>query len=119
MEIRSYRDLKVWQVAMDLVVLIYQRTSTFPNDEKYGLISQMRRSAISIPSNIAEGSRRNTPRDYAHFVAIAYGSGAELETQLELARRLEMLTEKEFEESSSKLTDVMKMLNGLRASLRS
>lgn len=80
--INSYKDLIVWQKSMELVKSIYEMTANFPKEEIYGLISQMKRSSISIPSNIAEGKRRGTRKDYRQFLVIAYGSGAELETQI-------------------------------------
>ena len=76
----SYQDLIVWQKSMDLVFEVYKLTSNFPKEEVYGLISQMRRCAVSIPSNIAEGSRRSSRKDYCNFVYTSYGLGAELET---------------------------------------
>jgi len=90
MEIKSYKDLIVWQKAMELVVIIYKVTDTFPDSEKYGLVSQMRKCSISIPSNIAEGRRRGSRKEYQHFLRIAFGSGAELETQTEIVKRLEI-----------------------------
>src|SRR3989338_754190 len=82
-----YRELTVWQKAMEFVVVIYKFTQSFPAQEQYGLTSQMRRAAVSIPSNIAEGSRRRG-KDTRHFFIIAFASGSELETQLEISRRL-------------------------------
>src|ERR1043166_811090 len=89
--IKSYRDLAVWQRAMDLAESVYRVTKGFPREERYGLTSQMRRSAVSIPSNIAEGHERKGRAEYARFVSVARASVAELETQVELARRLEYL----------------------------
>jgi four helix bundle protein len=106
----NYKDLTVWQKSMDLTTRIYTYTSKFPLHEQYGLTSQMRRAAVSIPSNIAEGSRRRG-KDGRQFLLIAFGSGAELETQLELSRRLEYGESKEFEECIPILEEVMKMLN--------
>lgn len=85
---QSFKDLIVWQKSMDLVSGVYLLTRTFPREELYGLTSQMRRSAISIPSNIAEGKKRRTRKDFLQFLRIADGSAAELETQLLLAERL-------------------------------
>ncbi|HBU06695.1 MAG TPA: hypothetical protein DEB09_01280 [Candidatus Magasanikbacteria bacterium] len=107
----SYKDLIVWQKSMDLVVMIYQATENFPKSELYGLVSQIRRSSISIPSNIAEGKMRGTRKDYCHFVRMAFGSGAELETQLEISRRLKFVNENEFLEIKNLLEEIMKMLN--------
>ena len=94
--IKTYKDLDIWQKGMDLSVLIYEVTKKFPVDEKFGLISQMRRCAVSIPSNIAEGSARNSYKEFVKFLHIALGSLAELETQLLLATRLGYL-EKDFQ----------------------
>jgi four helix bundle protein len=86
--IKSYRDLTVWQKAIELVIKIYALTDKFPTEERFGLTSQMRRAAVSIPSNIAEGNFRRSTKDYVQFLKIAFGSGAELETQLEIIKRL-------------------------------
>lgn len=102
---------------MDLADKVFDLTDQFPVQERYGLSSQMRRSSMSIPSNIAEGSRRGTRKDYLHFVLMAYGSGSELETQLEMTRR------KHFAEATAilicvaLLDEVMRMLNKLQSSL--
>jgi len=114
---KGYRDLIVWQKSISLVTFVYKITKTFPSEELYGLSSQMRRSAVSIPSNIAEGSRRSTKKDFRHFLCIAFGSGAELETQLLIARNLGYGTEKEIVEIESLLNEIMKMLNTLRKSM--
>jgi len=109
----SYKDLIVWQKAMDLVTLIYSLTQNFPQCEIYGLTSQMRRSAISIPSNIAEGSRRGSLKENKHFLLIAYGSGAELETQIQIAKRLSFCNNINFSKIDSLLDEVMRILNKL------
>ncbi|MDP3793835.1 MAG: four helix bundle protein [Candidatus Uhrbacteria bacterium] len=109
--IHSYKDLIVWQKAMDLVVLIYGLTKSFPEEEKYSLTNQMRRCVVSIPSNIAEGRRRGSQKDYRQFLIIAYGSGAELETQIEIADRLGFGKGVEKIKAKDLLTEVMKMLN--------
>ncbi|MDD2834328.1 MAG: four helix bundle protein [Methylotenera sp.] len=85
---RNHKDLRVWQVAMRLVQEIYTLTSTFPKEELFGLTSQMRRAAVSVPSNIAEGSARNGTKELIHFLSIASGSLSELDTQLELTKLL-------------------------------
>jgi len=103
---------------MDLVVAVYTLTEHFPKAEIYGLVSQMRRCAVSIPSNIAEGRRRSTRKDFCHFVSIAFGSGSELETQMEIVRRLPFGKNLNFIETDSLLLEVMKMLNKLIASLQ-
>lgn len=111
MKIESYRDLVVWQKAVNLVIAVYQLTSRFPKEETYGLTTQMRRSAVSLPSNIAEGRYRGTRKDFAQFLRIAFGSGAELETQMEIARRLGLINEKEYQQTQASLNEIMKMLN--------
>ncbi len=85
MSVESYKNLIVWQKSMDLVLLIYSLTKKFPEEEIYGLTSQMKRAEVSVPSNIAEGSRRSSKKDFRNFLLNAYGSGAELETQIKIA----------------------------------
>ena len=116
--IYSYKDLIVWQKAMELVVSIYELTEQYPNSELYGLTSQTRRAAVSIPSNIAEGRFRGTKKDYLQFLRIAYSSGAELETQIEIAKRLHFGKNLNFEKADNLLLEVMKMLNKIISSLR-
>ena len=111
--IYSYRDLIVWQRAMELVVEVYGLTKLFPNSELYGMTSQMRRSAVSIPCNIAEGRRRGTRKDYKQFLIIAYGSGAELETQIEIAKRLNLTQNYDYKKIDSYILELMKMLNSM------
>ena len=115
----SYQQLTVWQKAFELVIKVFKTTSNFPKSELYGLVSQMRRCAVSIPSNIAEGYARGYRQEYLQFLRTAFASGAELETQLLIAKELGFLTIKEFDEISSLLTEVQKMLNKLISSLRS
>jgi len=117
-QIVTYKDLIVWQRAMELVVAIYELTECFPNTERYGLSSQMRRAAVSIPSNIAEGRRRGGRKEYRYFLVIAYGSGAELETQLEIAKKLSFSGDSEFTKSEMLLGEVMRMLNKVLSTLR-
>ena len=116
--IHSYRDLTVWQKAMELVVEVYTVTKRLPSSELYGLISQMRRSAVSIPSNIAEGRRRMSRADFIHFLSIAYSSGAELETQIEICKKLSLVTNEECKELDAVLLEVMKLMNRIISSLR-
>ncbi|MDP3986585.1 MAG: four helix bundle protein [Candidatus Veblenbacteria bacterium] len=116
---KSYRELEVWQRSCDLVLEIYKLTSTFPHTEQYGLINQMRRAAISIPSNIAEGFSRRTLADNHNFVRIAFASGAELETQIYLAEKLKLAQTKQFKAAQDALEVIMKMLNKLGQSLTS
>jgi len=115
--VNSYKDLIVWQKSMDLVVLVYELTEKFPKSEMYGLTSQSRRSAVSIPSNIAEGRRRTSRKDFCHFLTISFGSGAELETQIEIAKRLSFSKNLDFTKIDSLLSEVMKMLNSMISSL--
>lgn len=118
-KITSYRDLAVWQKAMTLATEIYRITSKFPAEEKFGLVSQMRRCAVSIPSNIAEGSCRSSRKDYRNFVLVAFGSGAELETQIQIVKNLCLTPEKELSQAVTLLKEIMPMLNGLAGSLES
>ncbi len=110
-EIKTYKDLKVWQKSMSLVELTYLLTRTFPEDEKFTLTSQIRRCAISIPSNIAEGWGRETSKFYLHFLRISKASLAELETQLEIAVRLNYCERKN--EIFELMTEISKMLQSL------
>jgi len=96
---------------MELVTEIYKLTDEYPKNEEFGLKSQSRRAAVSIPSNIAEGSRRSTDKDFRHFLLTAYGSGAELETQIEIAKRLQMAGDASFKKTDILLEETMKMLN--------
>jgi four helix bundle protein len=91
MSIRSYRDLEVWQKAMDLVVACYQTTERFPKTEVYGLASQLQRAAVSIPANIAEGQGRSHTKEFLNQLSMAYGSLLEVETHLQIAARLDYL----------------------------
>ncbi|QDV43222.1 hypothetical protein Enr13x_30770 [Stieleria neptunia] len=104
---------------MALVESIYQCTNTFPSEEKFGLLSQMRRCAVSIPSNIAEGAAKSSAADYSRFLTIAIGSLSELDTQLELSKRLQFLNDAAFESLDSQLGSISRMLIGLRRSIRS
>lgn len=111
MKPQSYKDLIVWQKSMDLAIEIYKITKHFPKEEVYVLTSQMKRAAISIPSNIAEGSKRGSRKDFCHFLYNSFGSGAELETQIELAKRLEIVSGNEFKKIDELLNEIMRMLN--------
>jgi len=103
---------------MDLVVEIYKVTETYPKSEIYGLVSQMKRCAVSIPSNIAEGRRRGSKRDLRQFLIIAFGSGAELETQIQITKRLPWGVETDFTTADALLEEVMKKLNKMISSLQ-
>jgi four helix bundle protein len=115
--VKDYRDLIVWQKAMDLVETIYRTTSTFPREEIYGLTSQVRRAAISIPSNIAEGNGRNTTRDYVHFLGMAYGSVKEVETQVLIAERLQYINSSRSDELVRLTGEIARLISGLMNSL--
>lgn len=117
MEIKSYRDLHAWQRAMDFVTVVYQATAKFPRDEIYGLTSQLRRSAVSVPSNIAEGHGRQSTRDFINFLSIAYGSLNEAQTQIVIAHRLSYLTADEAQSLESLSQEVGRLINGLSRSL--
>ena len=111
-----YKQLRVWQKAMQLVMDVYKVTSKFPKHELYGLISQMRRSAISIPSNIAEGHGRNSDKELVRFLDIAKGSICELDTQIEISKQLGYLSPKEFTIIFNLLDETSRMLTGPRRS---
>ncbi len=117
-EITSYKDLIVWQKSIELVVLIYKLTENFPKTEIYGIISQMRRAALSIPANIAEGHRRNHLPEFIQFLGIANGSAAEVETYLEISKRLGFVEENGIKKVESLLLEVLKMLNSLIQNLK-
>ena len=108
--IRSFRDLDVWNKAMDLVVEVYALTRGFPHDERYGLTSQARRAALSVASNIAEGNGRSYRREYVHHVSIARGSLSELMTCLEIAQRLGYISPDVFRPLVGRLEEVSRML---------
>lgn len=118
MRVHNYEKLQVWQKSMDFVVEIYRLTNRFPKSETYGLTSQMRRAAVSIPSNIAEGSRRSTKKDFSHFLIQAMSSGAELETQIAICKRLAYGKPDHYVHLSQLLGEIMRMLNKLIESNR-
>jgi four helix bundle protein len=117
MTIRSYQDLDVWQKAMDLVEDCYRLTREFPDSEVYGLSSQLQRSAVSIPANIAEGRERGHTKEFLHHLSIAYGSLAEVETHILIARRLNYVSEESAKQLMDRIAEIGRMLNGLRGSL--
>jgi four helix bundle protein len=116
--IRNHKDLEVWKKSIELVKEIYQITRDFPKDELYGLTSQIRRSAVSIPSNISEGAARHYKTEFKQFLYIALGSLSELETQLIISNEIEILNKSKFEEISDNLVEIRKMLLGLIKSLQ-
>lgn len=108
---QNYRNLKVWQKAHEVVLKIYRLTADFPPDEKYGLISQIRRSAASIPANIAEGSARSSDADFARFLYIALGSASELDYHLLLAHDLQLIDANSYQPLSEEIDSIGRMLN--------
>ena len=117
MKIRSFRDLRVWQLAMDLVELVYRLTGSFPRNEIYGLASQIQRAAVSVPSNIAEGHTREHTKEYLHHLSMSQASLAELETQLEIAIRLRYVSLQEARSIAERAESLGKQLYALRNAL--
>jgi len=115
--VRDFRDLIVWQKSMDLVETVYRFMATFPREEIYGLTSQLRRAAVSIPLNIAEGNGRNTTRDYLHFLGMAYGSIKEVETQVLIAQRLQYIAPSQSDALVQMTSEVARLISGLSNSL--
>lgn len=116
-EFKSYRDLEVWQKAMDLVVECYRTTNKFPKNETFGLDSQLQRAGVSIPANIAEGRARKYTKEFLRHLSIAYGSLAELETHILIAERLNYINHDQSKELLDRMSTVGRMINGLRRSL--
>ena len=114
---QTFRDLIVWQRSVELVTEIYRLTKAFPKEETFGLTSQMRRAAVSIPANISEGYARKHRKEYLQFLRIAFGSGAEIETFLVLAGKLEFVPPKDLRRSEELLSETMRMLNKMISSL--
>jgi four helix bundle protein len=113
----SYRDLDVWQKAMDVVVECYKITKTFPKNETYGLSSQLQRAAVSIPANIAEGRERQHKKEFIQHISIEYASLAELETHIQITERLNFFDKKRANQLLDKTSELGRMLNGLRNAL--
>jgi len=114
---KSHKDLHVWQKSINLVTDIYDITKEFPKEELFGLTNQLRRAAVSIPSNIAEGSARNHNKEFIQFLYIAQGSCAEIETQLTISQNLNFISESTLKQLNEKLTEIRNMLIGLIKSL--
>jgi four helix bundle protein len=112
-KIKNFKDLKIWQKGIKLVKSIYQLTANFPPDEKFGIIGQMRRSSISVPSNIAEGFMRKHNKEYKHFLYIAMGSLAELETQVILSEELGFSETSKIQNILSDIEELNRMIMGL------
>jgi len=117
-KVESYRDLLVWQKGISLVKSIYQLGQRFPADERFGLTAQIRRAAVSTPSNIAEGQARHTTREFIHFISNAEGSVADVDTQLVIAVELGFCTSSEVQSLFGMIDEERKMLNGLRRKLQ-
>jgi four helix bundle protein len=114
----NYKELKVWQKSVDLAVKIYETTKGFPKEEQYGLTSQIRRCAVSIPSNIAEGAGRNSKKDFNNFLGIAYGSSCELDTQLIIAAKINFIDKTILESIQQEINEIQKMNWSLKKSLK-
>ena len=109
----SHKDLIVWQKSMSFVEEIYNLTKGFPDEEKYGLTAQLRRASVSIPSNISEGAARHGKKEFRHFLYMGLGSVAEVETQLELARRLHFASDSAVNCQLQKITEIRRMIQGM------
>ena len=110
---RPHEKLDVWGRAVDFVTVIYRTTDGFPKEEKFGLTSQIRRAAVSIPANIAEGAARESPKEFAHFLSNAQGSASELATELLIAHRLGFLSQKDYATLNPELDNIGRMIFGL------
>lgn len=119
LSVKNFRELKVWQKSIDMVVDVYGALRQYPGEEKFNLVSQMQRAAVSIPSNIAEGCSRESSPAFKQFLSIALGSAYELETQLIISNKLNYLQEESYSVLHSKLVEVQKMTTGLMNSLES
>lgn len=118
-KVRNYRDLTVWQRAMELVKEVYFVTGEFPSSEKFGLVSQLRRAAVSMPSNVAEGQGRRSRGEFIQFLGHARGSSFEVETQLLIAAQLGFLSDERSNELQQRVDEVARLMNGLMKSLQS
>ena len=114
----NLKELTIWKKAIDLTVEVYNITRSFPNEEKFGLISQLRRAAVSISSNIAEGAGRNSDKEFIHFIGIANGSAFEVQTQIIIAYRLKFIDKEASKLILDKLEEIQKMSRGLQNKLR-
>lgn len=113
-----YKDLKFWQLSRSFCKDIYEITSVFPEEERFGLISQLRRASVSIPSNIAEGCSRKSNKDFSRFLTIALGSSYEVDTQLLISNDLGFLSDDELKESQEKLQSIIKMMSKFNSTLK-
>lgn len=117
MKIEGFKDLMVWQLGMELSERVYNMTKTFPDEEKFGLTSQLRRAVVSVPANIAEGHARNSTKEYLRFLSFAVGSLAEVETFVELSIRLSLVTAERTSQLLESIAEERRMLRGLQRSL--
>ena len=115
---KDFKNLKIWQNGINLVVDVYQASKNFPPEELYGLTSQVRRSAVSMPSNIAEGSGRESDKEFCRFLDISLGSSFELETQIIIAHKLEFLPEEVYVDLTEKIKEEQKMISGLHKKIK-
>src|SRR5918998_4004138 len=115
---RPHEKLDVWSRSVDFVVSVYRATEGFPREEKFGLTSQIRRAAVSVPANIAEGAARDSPKEFRHFLSNAQGSASELATELLIARRLGFLTEQGYRSVNTELDHIGRMIFGLSQHLK-
>jgi len=114
----NYRELKIWHKAIDLSVDIYELVADYPNDEKFGLVSQLRRASVSVPSNIAEGSSRGSEKDFARFLTMSLGSLFEIETQLIISQRVNYIKNDELEEFKTKIIDLIRMIMAFKKHIK-
>lgn len=117
MEINSYRDLKVWQRSIDMVAECYRMALLFPDHERFGLSGQLRRAAVSVPANIAEGRGRDGTKEFIHQLSIAYGSFCECETHIVIAVRLNYITDQQSQAIMAEMSEIGRMINPLKNSL--
>jgi four helix bundle protein len=115
---RPHENLNVWKWAIDLVVTVYKSTASFPSHERFGLTSQIRRAAVSIPANIAEGTARDSPKEFAYFLSNAQGSASELETELLIAHKLGYLDAKSYTAIRKEIDSIGRMIFGLSQSIK-
>ena len=118
-EMSTHKDLIVWEKSIEFVTEVYKITSTFPSEEKFGLVSQLRRAAVSIPSNVAEGAARNHDKEFIQFLSISLGSASEVETQLIICLNLKFLSDEIYNKLNNEIVEIRKMLSGLLKSKKS
>ena len=114
---RNFKELKIWQKGIDIAIKTYEFTDSFPREDKYGIVQQMTRASVSIPSNIAEGSSRRSEKDYYRFIEISLGSTFELETQIIIAEKLNKGNQQLLQELKTEITDEQRMITGFQQKL--